>query len=138
MDPASGDELCDRCHLKRGSCHILAIVNGEKSKRNLCPDCLAIESPSLAALTNGAPCEYCGGPASSGSIDTLGNLVGEQHLVYRCYPCTIEMSDFVQKAMKALPTDVTHETMTENFRRLRKTVNEHMREWVRLRRLGSN
>ena len=82
---------CTDCGVKPARNFVTNIVHGVVTQVNLCEDCFAtsqfaseFERPNL----DGAKCDYCGDPATSGSPKPSWDLASPNHgLEYSCTRC---------------------------------------------------
>lgn len=100
-------ELCEMCHERPATFFSCNGNTGES--RSLCRTCFEqTESPEeleshrhlQEAIRNGK-CQYCGGPATSGSMDFDG--VTRKYTNFLCGACAQDLQDFASRPENALP-----------------------------------
>ena len=136
-------EMCDVCH-QRPATYLTCNGNtGEGSA--LCMTCFeqTASPPELESLrqfeqaVRKGKCQYCGGPASSGSMSCDG--VKEEQIDLCCESCMQDLTEFDERPENALPdhSEVKDKTKEEQiYRQLieRKTRQEEfMRQRIRER-----
>jgi hypothetical protein len=132
-------EMCDMCHERPATVFDCNGNTGESSR--LCRTCHEqTASPTQLhleqAIRNGK-CQYCGGPASSGSMKFDG--VTENYTDFMCNSCTQDLTEFSSRPENALPdrSDLKDKSKEkEVYQRLmerKRRQEEFMRQRIRER-----
>ena len=125
--------LCDSCHQRPATCHIVSIVDDVQQTRDLCEECWEASSPEakeLASAQREARCEYCGGQPCAGGTDFLALGTGMQRMKFMCMPCTLECQRFTEEELPRVPGGLSPPEQLTSIRMLRDKVDEHMKQWV--------
>jgi hypothetical protein len=125
--------LCDSCHQRPATCHIVTILDGVQQTRDLCSECHEANSPetrAFAAAMRNARCEYCGGETFADGTDFLEMVTGVQKLRFMCMPCSIEHNRYVQEQLQEGVSGLSQQDQLALLRRLAAEADKHMKEWV--------
>lgn len=124
--------LCDSCHKRPATYHVVTIVDDAQQTRDLCSECHEASSPEARELADGqrdARCEYCGGQPCAGGTDFLALVTGVQKLKFMCMPCSMEHSRYVQQQLQQDAPGLTQEEQLALLRKLDKDADTHMKQW---------
>lgn len=130
---ASPDMLCDSCHQRPATCHVVTIVDSVKQTRDLCSECHEASSPEareFSAAQRDARCEYCGGQPCAGGTDFLALVTGVQKLKFMCMPCSMEHNRYVQQQLQPDASGISQQEQLALLRKLDEEADKHMKQWV--------
>ena len=129
--------LCEACHERVASHHVIDINGNVVRKRDLCPECFLASSPDaqpeskrFATVLRDARCVYCGGrPYMAGTV-LLAIVRGDQNLKFVCIPCSIEHNRYLQEQSEEGASALSEEEHSGLLRKLKEEADRHMKEWV--------
>lgn len=128
--------LCDSCHQRPATCHVVSIVEGASQIRDLCAECHEASSPEareFAAAQREARCEYCGGQPCAGGTDFLALVTGVQKLKFMCMPCSMEHNRYVQQQLQEDTSGLSQQEQLALLRKLDEEADKHMKQWIKER-----
>lgn len=138
--------LCQNCHQREATCHVTTIFDEKMTKKDLCAECCeaasspdAIELTELMSIFGNMRCEYCGAEAVSAELDTIATAASLDSLKRMCRECSTEYARYTAAEMQKLSEDASKLSHTENsalFRKLSEETDQHMKQWVKKRKLG--
>jgi len=148
--------LCDRCQQREATVFACVIVDGRQTTPNLCEQCAKEyfrgqqqefaatasgaawtsypppEFPSLPFLDGTQHCFYCGGVATSASMNQDCELaVRHEPFHYTCFRCAEIEHQLTQEALSALPDDLPTAEQVRRIQQIIRDVDNRVRERVR-------
>jgi len=121
--------LCSSCQKREATSRSINI-GGVKKAANLCEACFKLATRALGAPDRNALCDYCGGQNCSGGTDFLALIAGIKKTQHLCVPCSTEYNRFIQEHMLDENPDLSPQEQIADLRKLKDTVDTHMKEWV--------
>jgi len=132
--PTQEHKVCDVCHTRETTHHIVSSVGGIKQVSNLCNDCFrASATPEQAEFENtvsSAHCEYCGDHPCAGGTDFLALATGLQKLKFMCMTCIGEYLRYTQEELEKVPKDLSQEEQSAAIGGICGRADTHMKWWV--------
>ena len=125
--------LCQNCHEREATCHVVAIADGVSRSRDLCNECFEAESPEAkerASEARAAHCQYCGGQPCAGGTDFLVLMTGVQQMKYMCMPCLMEHNRYIQQQLQQEDSGLSQQEQLAALRTLNIAADKHMKQWV--------
>jgi hypothetical protein len=124
--------VCEVCH-ERLATHFVCNANTGKSS-HFCDECFetsaSAEDRRRSAELRAAHCQYCGAPATIGTMDHLATFTGEQRTMFLCYACSAEFNDYTMLALNRMPHGLSEQEQLEANQQLRQDAEKHMKQWV--------
>ena len=132
--PPYHDMLCEKCQERDATFHTTTIIGDVSKTTDLCRECFESSGASfakgLAQSLHGTRCQYCGAPATIGTMDHLALGTGEQHMMRFCNACSTEFNGYTMLALKQCPEGLSQQEQLEAMRQLREDAEQHMKQWV--------
>jgi protein-arginine kinase activator protein McsA len=125
--------LCQHCHEREATCHVVEMADGVLKSRDLCNECFESESPEAkerAAEALAARCQYCGGQPVSGGTDFLALSMGVEQTKFMCWPCSQEFHRYTGQELERFPDGLSQQEQLAALGDLREAADKHMKQWV--------
>jgi protein-arginine kinase activator protein McsA len=122
---------CQRCNKNEAVYHAVIMSDAAEKARDLCADCLAVESPeSKQMLEPPGKCQYCGAQAASFGPDFLALSVEDQGNLSMCNTCWTEYLNFAEPKMEKIPGTWPKHKQRKALADLWGRADEHMKEYA--------
>lgn len=126
--------LCDNCHERPATTHIIAIGEEGQKVRDLCNVCFEAsatpEDLQFEEARKSACCQYCGGQPCAGGTDPFALITGVQRMKFMCMPCSLEHNRYIQQELGRASSNRHQQEQMAALRALDIAADKHMKQWV--------
>lgn len=130
--------LCERCHRREATCHIVEMAVGVEQVRDFCADCAeSSASPELRSIldqTKDAKCEFCGRSPAGTSADMFALMSAVSRLRHMCLECSQEYHRFVLRSLSGVNPNLSQAEQLNVLTKMATEADSHMRNWTKRRK----
>ncbi len=130
--------LCERCHHREATCHIVEMADGVEQVRDFCAECAeSSASPELKSIldqTKDAQCEFCGRTPAGKSTDMFALMTATSHLRHMCLECSQEYHGFVLRSLSGVNPNMPQAEQLKDLSKVATDADSHMQNWTKQRK----
>jgi protein-arginine kinase activator protein McsA len=130
--------LCERCHNREATCHIVEMAVGVEQVRDFCAECAEVSaSPELKSIldqTKDAVCEFCGRSPAGTSADMFALMRAVSRLRHMCLECSQEYHRFVLRSLSGVNPNLSQAEQLNVLTKMATEADSDMRNWTKQRK----
>lgn len=130
--------LCEGCHQREATCHIVKMADGVEQVRDFCAECAeSSASPELKSIldqTKDAKCEFCEKTPAGTSADMFALMTATSRLRHMCLECSQEYHGFVLRLLSGVNPNLSQAEQLNVLTKIAKDADCHMRNWTKQRK----
>jgi hypothetical protein len=129
------EQLCQLCGTRPARNHLCQIINGQQTTLDLCEVCIRTHTAQSGfdlPTLDGALCFYCGGVATSASMNQTWEVSSrQQRYHYTCFRCSELFHEFITEALSSIPDGLPPEQQLQRIEQITRDTDQRVRDRVR-------